>query len=632
MSDSDDEQMFGFSDMEIPERKNLANVCLDLHEEAEGEESDPNEEGEVVTLEDESMKTVKSQKVKKKSVNEVNLEKREARERAHKEAAADFKAGKFKNLNQAAKAHGVSHCTLYRGMKEVWEGSREEEVFPGSGKKFTRFTAEEERKISDVIVWSAKIGYGFDWAGLQDLVQEALLALTAADPSRKTGLESSGHRPDKAWVRRFASRHNLVVRMTMEISKGRQFIRPEDIALWQADACTFLNSDPELAEALLDPSRIWNQDETSVQVCKWQWRNSVNILYFKVGVTGKKVLAPRGIKVLYQVASSSRDHMTCSFSVNARGDIAPPRCVFQGVRNVAASHLKDLPKEGHSGVWQLCVTQKGYITAESFLDVLRDLEETLVRKAIPRPVILFLDGAAPHISLAMAEFCKAHGIQPWVLKPNSTHLLQPLDLTFLKVLKVALKRKCLAWQQDPLHVGNSLTKYTVVILLREAVEEVLKKSPDTIASGFRRAGLYPWDPSAIDQDKMLPSSVFAPLPGAASENPARPDTPSSSREELLEHSGGEEQRGGCSAQKNKGAPVVQNGTEEQVRTPVEQSTLKPQTTPVEPTSAKSQDDPLHVLENAKTKLETFQLVFLTKAKLLEFEESWRSKDKKTDTL
>ena len=65
-------------------------------------------------------------------------------------------------------------------------------------------------------------------------------------------------------------------------------------------------------------------------------------------MTGKKVLAPRGIKVLYQVASSSRDHMTCSFSVNARGDIAPPRCVFQGVRNVAASHLKGPKLAGNS--------------------------------------------------------------------------------------------------------------------------------------------------------------------------------------------------------------------------------------------------------------------------------------------
>ena len=108
-------------------------------------------------------------------------------------------------------------------------------------------------------------------------MQEALLALTAADPSRKTGLENSGHRPDKAWVRRFAIRHNLVVRMIMEISKGRQFIGPEELALWQADAFTFLNSDPELAEALLDPSCIWNQDETSVQVSKLLWDKSIFI-------------------------------------------------------------------------------------------------------------------------------------------------------------------------------------------------------------------------------------------------------------------------------------------------------------------------------------------------------------------
>ena len=73
-------------------------------------------------------------------------------------------------------------------------------------------------------------------------------------------------------------------------------------------------------------------------------------------MTGRKVLAPRGIKLLYQVASSSRDHITCSISVNARGDMAPCRVVFQGVRNMAAVHLKDLPKGGLSGAWKLCVS------------------------------------------------------------------------------------------------------------------------------------------------------------------------------------------------------------------------------------------------------------------------------------
>ena len=122
-------------------------------------EKNSKEGGEIHNPEDQSVKTAKRLRVKKKPLKEVNSEKREARQRAHQEAVADFKAGKFKNLNQAAKAHGVSHSTVYRGMKEVWEGNREEENFPGSGKLLTRFTAEEEKKICDVIVWSAKIGY-----------------------------------------------------------------------------------------------------------------------------------------------------------------------------------------------------------------------------------------------------------------------------------------------------------------------------------------------------------------------------------------------------------------------------------------------------------------------------------------
>lgn len=55
-------------------------------------------------------------------------------------------------------------------------------------------------------------------------------------------------------------------RKTLEISKGRQIITPEDLALWQADAYTFFSSDRALAAAMLDPARMWNQDESSVQV------------------------------------------------------------------------------------------------------------------------------------------------------------------------------------------------------------------------------------------------------------------------------------------------------------------------------------------------------------------------------
>ena len=68
------------------------------------------------------------------------------------------------------------------------------------------------------------------------------------------------------FVRRLADRNNLSLRRTAEISKGRQVLTEADLRLWQKDAVDYLWSKPELVEALQDPSRIFNQDETSVQI------------------------------------------------------------------------------------------------------------------------------------------------------------------------------------------------------------------------------------------------------------------------------------------------------------------------------------------------------------------------------
>ena len=59
---------------------------------------------------------------------------------------------------------------------------------------------------------------------------------------------------------------HLIAMATSEISKGRQVISPEDLNRWQQDTWTYLSSKPELLEALQDPNRLWNQDETSVEL------------------------------------------------------------------------------------------------------------------------------------------------------------------------------------------------------------------------------------------------------------------------------------------------------------------------------------------------------------------------------
>ena len=141
-----------------------------------------------------------------------------------------------------------------------------------------------------------------------------------------------------------------------------------------------------------------------------------------------------------------------------------------------------------------------------FVEILRDLDEFLSTRNIKRPVILIIDGASPHISLAMAKFCQEVLIQSWLLNPNTTHLCQPLDLSFFSSLKTGFRRALYLWHQD--HIGVSITKYTVVPLLQEATESILANKPTVIGNGFHKAGLFPWNPDAVDKKRMGPSAVF----------------------------------------------------------------------------------------------------------------------------
>ena len=174
---------------------------------------------------------------------------------------------------------------------------------------------------------------------------------------------------------------------------------------------------------------------------------------------------------------------------------------------MATQHLQNLPKDGKSGEWTFSVAEKGFINRDLFLQVLKDFDHFLTLNDIPRPVILFLDGASPHISLAAAEFCITHNIQCWLFKPNFTHLLQPLDLSFFASLKKELKKLAWSWQTTPSNTGQALSKYSVIGVLHSAVENCLNKE-NCVVSGFRRAGLYPWNPNAPDRSKLNPSKVY----------------------------------------------------------------------------------------------------------------------------
>ena len=49
---------------------------------------------------------------------------------------------------------------------------------------------------------------------------------------------------------------------------GRQILTRTDLQLWQQDTEQYLLTKPDILEAMNDPTRVFNQDETAVQVCK----------------------------------------------------------------------------------------------------------------------------------------------------------------------------------------------------------------------------------------------------------------------------------------------------------------------------------------------------------------------------
>ena len=444
-------------------------------------ENYPTNQNNSDTIDSEANKKPKKYMTKKRKV-EAKKKEIDDKKLAYKKACDEYQQGKFKSIREASKHYNLSYSCLHRYLVHGDE-------FGGQGRKSQVLTEEEEQKIVDHVIYRQKIGCGMTYYQLQLLIQEVLVAVTS-NPLRTSPYADKGHFPHIGFARRLADRNNLTLRATMEISKGRQINGVDELVSWQMETEAGLVNLEKFKDCFKDGSRIFNQDETSIQV----------------GSSGK-VLAERGTKVLYNVGGSSREHITASYTVSASGNCVPVRLVYKGVRNVANQHLKDLPTNGRSGAWKFGVTPNGYVTRESYMDILQDLDTYLEQNDIIRPVILFMDGPNAHISLEAAQFCKLKKIQPWILRANMTHLLQPLDLTFFCSLKKKLNQLGHLWQADPNNAGQALSKYTVMKVLYNATEDCLSNT-SLIPNGFKRAGIFPWDPSAPDRTKLLPSSIY----------------------------------------------------------------------------------------------------------------------------
>lgn len=336
----------------------------------------------------------------------------------------------------------------------------------------TVLTKEEENILVQWIVTMAKAGFPITKPELLDSVQHLIEELKRENPF-------VGNRPGKTWYNAFLKRHpNIGIRMAQNLTSSRAAVRKEALQRWYAEVDEYL-TESNYKTILDSPERVFNLDETA----------------FFLNPKGNKVLALRGEKNVYQqVNADEKECLTVLVTGNANGELAPPLIVFKYTR-IPQELSESVPKH-----WGIGKSETGWMTGPLFFEFITNVfHPFLLEKKIPLPVIVFIDGHASHLTLHTSKFCKENGIILVALLPNSTHLLQPMDVAVFRVLKENWKKKVHQWRLN--HLDQPvLKKIHFARLLEETLAEFI--TPSILQNGFRKTGLVPWNPEAVDYSKI----------------------------------------------------------------------------------------------------------------------------------
>lgn len=133
----------------------------------------------------------------------------------------------------------------------------------------------------------------------------------------------------------------------------------------------------------------------------------------------------------------------------------------------------------------------------------------LKSKNIKFPVLLLVDGHKSHYTYNVCKVCAENNIIQYALYPNSTHIIQPADVSVFKTLKSGWDREVYEWKRKSNH--KAVTKAMFGNLLQKVYDEKVTKEVNN--NGFRKCGLFPFDANAIDFPKCMdhPSRSHPPI-------------------------------------------------------------------------------------------------------------------------
>lgn len=123
--------------------------------------------------------------------------------------------------------------------------------------------------------------------------------------------------------------------------------------------------------------------------------------------------------------NTSGGHLTINMVISAAGRCLPLMLIFN----------KTIPRNMHGlpNDWMLEKSQKVYMNSELFVKWLQDL--FIPNCGRTRPVLLIMDNLASHLTPDRIDVVQENQVELLCLPPNSTHMLQPLDVAVFHKFK-----------------------------------------------------------------------------------------------------------------------------------------------------------------------------------------------------
>ena len=294
--------------------------------------------------------------------------------------------------------------------------------------------------------------------------------------------------PSDGWLTKFMKRKDLSLRIASRLDGGRAKMGRESVVKSFFDLY-----ENELLANNLSPEQIFNVDETGFG--EGQYCSRV------------KSVCERGVKHPYIRFAQTREHISVVLCASASGRVIPPMIIFQKSFPHSSYASEGVPGSLYA------VSESGHIDSSLYIDFITKL---FIPNLPPvRPVLLLQDNHSSHLSFDLVKICRQNNIILLNLPPHTTHILQPLDHLFdtLKSRFTSTARTASLLRENLIITKN---KFTAVFK-----QSLSTLTPEKIHTAFRKTGIHPFNPQAIDKTKLI-SDTHIPAPPSSTSTHLQP--------------------------------------------------------------------------------------------------------------